>query len=346
MDIKEVRENARERMKGFCMLCNECNGVWCAGKVPGMGGTGSGDSFKRATNKLKRVRFIMKTIHSAKKPILKTNLFGEELALPVIGAPITGTVFNFGGYVTEEEFAHDAIFGAIQAGTIGMVGDSGDPKCFEASIKAIKEAGGKGIAIIKPRSNEEILKRIKLAEEAGAIAVGIDLDGAGLVTMALFGQPVGPKSLDDLKLLVKSTKLPFIVKGILSVEEATLCRKAGVDTIVVSNHGGRVLDDTIAPCEVLNNIVKEVGYKMNVLADGGVRTGGDVLKYLALGAKGVLVGRPIIWGSVGGREEGVKTIIETLGKQLFQNMILTGCEDVEKVSPSILYKKYGYSDEV
>lgn len=338
MEMNILRENAKEKMKGFCNLCRVCDGVWCAGKVPGMGGTGSGSSFKINYEKLKEIKLVLRTIHTATEPKLKINLWGKEIASPMLGAPITGTKFNMGGGVTEEEYCNDIVQGCLEAGTLGMIGDTGDPTCYEFGLKAIKEVGGLGVAIIKPRSNEEIIKRIKMAEEAGAIAVGVDLDGAGLVTMKLFGQPVGPKSVEDLKELVKSTNLPFIAKGIMSVDEALACVEAGVDTIVVSNHGGRVLDYCQASCEVLEDIVKAVGDKINVLADGSVREGVDVLKYLALGAKGVLVGRPLIWGSIGGRKEGVVTIMNTLKNQLAQAMILTGSEDVNSISNKIIAK--------
>lgn len=338
MDINSLKESARNKMKGFCSLCKECDGNWCAGKVPGMGGTGSGSSFKINYESLKNIKFILKTVHDVKNPIIETVLLGNKVSFPVFGAPITGTKFNMGGGVTEEEYCNDVIKGCKKAGTVGMIGDTGDPTCFEFGLKAIKENGGHGIAIIKPRENDEIIKRIKMAEEARALAVGVDLDGAGLVTMKLFGQPVGPKTSEDLKILVKSTKLPFIAKGIMSVEEAEKCAEAGVAAIVVSNHGGRVLDYCEASADVLEEIVKAVGDKITVLADGGVRSGGDILKYLALGAKGVLIGRPLIWGSIGGREEGVETILNTYKNQLYHNMILTGCKDVKNVSNKIIKK--------
>lgn len=338
MDIKTIKENAREKMKGFCNLCKICDGVWCSGKVPGMGGTGTGESFKNSYLKLKNIKVVMRTIHDATDPILTTNLWGKELSFPCLGAPITGTKFNMGGGVTEEEYCLDVIGGAIDAGTIGMIGDTGDASCYLAGLEAIKANGGMGVAVIKPRSNEEIIKRIRLAEEAGAVAVGVDVDGAGLITMKLFGQPVGPKSFEEIKELAASTKLPFMIKGILSVDEAELCVKAGVDTIVVSNHGGRVLNETLAPCDVVEDIVKAVGDKINVLVDGSVREGVDILKYIALGAKGVLVGRPLTWGSIGGRQEGVKTIFDTLKGQLTQAIILTGVKDINKVDKKIITK--------
>lgn len=338
MDINSLKESAREKMKGFCNVCKECDGTWCAGKVPGMGGTGTGSSFKINYKSLKNIKFVLRTVHDAKNPIVDTVLLGNKVSFPVFGAPITGTKFNMGGGVTEEEYCMDIIKGCKNAGTVGMIGDTGDPTCFEFGLKAIKANGGHGIAIIKPRENDEIIKRIKMAEEAGALAVGVDLDGAGLVTMKLFGQPVGPKTLEDLKTLVESTKLPFIAKGIMSVEEAEKCAEAGVAAIVVSNHGGRILDYCEASADVLEDIVKAVGDKVTVLADGGVRSGADILKYLALGAKGVLVGRPLIWGSIGGREEGVETILNTYKSQLYQNMILTGCKDVKNVSRDTIKK--------
>ncbi|MGL4999726.1 MAG: alpha-hydroxy-acid oxidizing protein [Cetobacterium sp.] len=341
MEIKEIRKNAKERMKNICILCSECNGRWCAGKVPGMGGAGTGGSFQRTYEKLKEVKVTLRTLHSVYEPNLNCNLFGEELSFPAFVAPITGTQFNMGGYVNDSEYSNDVVLGAIEAGTIAMIGDTGDPKCFSAGIEAIKSANGKGIAIIKPRENFEIIKRIKIAEAAGAIAVGVDVDGAGLVTMKLFNQPVGPKSLDDLKEIISSTKLPFIIKGVLSVDEAKLCVDAGASAIVVSNHGGRCLNETYAPAEVLKDISEAVGDKIIILADGGIREGVDILKYLALGAKAVLIGRPIIWGSIGGRQEGVKITLDTLKNQLFQSMILTGAKDVKdsKKLSCILYTK-------
>lgn len=338
MDIQTIKDNARERMKGFCVICSECNGVWCAGKVPGMGGTGSGDSFKRAHSELKKYKLVMRTIHDVTEPKLETEIFGEKISFPVLGAPITGSKFNFGGYMTDEEYCKAVVEGSIAAGTMGMIGDTGDPAAFPFGIEAIKKAGGKAIAIIKPRSNGEIISRIKLAEAAGAAAVGIDIDGAGLITMKLFGQPVSPKKFSELKELVESTKLPFIVKGILSPEEAVICADAGVAAIVVSNHGGRVLNETLAPAEVLKEIVDAVGERITVLADGSVREGVDVLKYLALGAKAVLLGRPLIWGAVGGSTEGVKEVYSVLKGQLIQSMLLTGTGDVNSVDSKILRK--------
>jgi len=331
MKTKEIRDKARERMNSFCNVCKECNGVWCAGSVPGMGGAGTAESFKRAYEKLKDIKVVLRTLHDAKDPDTSFEIFKKKISMPVISAPLTGTQYNMGGFLSEKEFVDDVVFGSVEAGTIAMIGDTGDVSCYPIGLEAIKKAGGEGIAIIKPRENDEIIKRIKLAESAGAIAVGVDVDGAGLVTMKMFKQPVGPKTLEDLKKIISSTKLPFIIKGILSVDEAKICVEAGASAIVVSNHGGRVLNSTLSPCEVLKDICNAVGNDITVLADGCVREGVDVIKLLALGAKAVLVGRPIIWASMGGRQEGVQITLQTIQKQLYQAMILTGCNDLKSI---------------
>ncbi|MGL5963555.1 MAG: alpha-hydroxy-acid oxidizing protein [Fusobacteriaceae bacterium] len=338
MEIKTIRANARERMKGYCALCRECNGVWCAGKVPGMGGTGSGDSFKRNYEQLKKYKLVMKTIHGVKEPKLNIDFLGEEISFPVIGAPITGASYNMGGYLGEREYCEYITEGSLEAGTIAMLGDAADLTAYEHGINMIKKVGGKAIPIIKPRENIEIIKKIRMAEKAGAFAVGIDIDGAGLITMGLYGQPVSPKTFEELKELASSTKLPFIVKGIMCVEDALLCADAGVSTIVVSNHGGRVLNESLSTVEVLEEIVEAVGDKMTVLVDGSIREGVDVLKCLALGAKAVLLGRPLIWGAIGGEREGVKDIYNNLKNQLIQSMLLTGTADVKNVDKKIIKK--------
>ena len=334
MDITEVKQLARERMKGFCNVCRECNGVACAGQVPGMGGAGTGDAFKRNFEALKNVKVVLRTLHNAKDPDTSIEVLGQELSLPLITAPVTGSGINMGGYLTEEQYCDAVVEGSKAAGTMAMVGDSGKPEFYVAGLDSVKRAGGEGIAIIKPRENEAVIEKIKMAEEAGVKMVGMDIDGAGLVTMALFGQPVGPKSVEDLAKIKESTDLPFILKGIMTPEEAELAVEAGVDAIVVSNHGGRVLNHTLGVAEVLPAIARAVKGKITILADGNVREGVDILKYIALGADAVLAARPVIWGAVAGNEKGVQTVIETFKNQLYQAMILTGCNDIKSIDES------------
>ncbi|AVX20193.1 FMN-dependent dehydrogenase, includes L-lactate dehydrogenase and type II isopentenyl diphosphate isomerase [Carboxydocella sporoproducens DSM 16521] len=337
MDLAAIRKNAREKLQGYCRVCPVCDGRACAGEVPGMGGLGTGSAFRANLAALAAYRFNMRTIHEVKEPDTTLELWGEKLALPVLAAPMTGTPYNMGGQLTEEEFIEYIIAGSLQAGTLGMSGDGADPTMYDSGLKAIARHQGKGIAIIKPRAQEEIIKRIRQAEAAGALAVGVDIDGAGLITMALKGQPVGPKTLAEIKELVQATTLPFILKGIMTPEEAELAVEAGAKAIVVSNHGGRVLDFTPGAAEVLPEIASRVKGKVLIFADGGVRSGADVLKLLALGADAVLVGRPLVVGAFGGGQEGVAFLLNKMKGELVQTMLLTGTASVKNVKREILF---------
>jgi len=339
MNLEELRSVAKENLKGFCRVCSFCDGKACRGEVPGMGGVGSGSSFIANIDALSNIKLNLRTIHNAKDPDICIELFGKKLSMPILAAPITGTSYNMGGKISEEDFIQMVISGSKEAGTIGMCGDGGNPVFYDSGLKAIEKENGNGIAIIKPRENYEILERVKRAEDVGAFAVGIDIDGAGLVTMSLMGQPVGPKTKEELKDIISKIKLPFILKGIMTEDEAEMAVEVGAKAIVVSNHGGRILDHTPGVAEVLPKIAKKVKGKLIIFADGGVRSGVDVLKYLALGADAVLVGRPIIIGAFGGGKEGVKFILEKIAKELKQAMILTGCKDIKSINEKILFKK-------
>ena len=338
MNYKDVLKNARKNLNGSCRVCPACNGNACAGEVPGMGGKGTGDSFKENFNSLNKCKLNMRVIHDAKNPDTSIELFGKKMDIPVFAAPVSGTTLNMGGKFTEEEYISWVIGGCLDAGIYPMVGDTAVDSFLITNLEKLKEFNGEGIAIIKPWENKNVISKIKLAEKAGAFAVGMDIDAAGLITLALHGKPVGPKTLEEIKEVVESTKLPFILKGIMTPDEAELAVKAGVSAIVVSNHGGRVLDQTPGVAEVLPEIANAVKGKVTILADGGVRSGVDVLKMLALGADAVLIGRPFVTASFGGAREGVKVYVENLKSELKSAMVLTGCKSVKNVDGRILYK--------
>jgi isopentenyl diphosphate isomerase/L-lactate dehydrogenase-like FMN-dependent dehydrogenase len=154
--------------------------------------------------------------------------------------------------------------------------------------------------------------------------------------MAVHNKPVYRKSISDLKELSGSTGLPFIVKGVMCAEDALAAVDTGADAVVVSNHGGRVMDHTPGTAEVLPDIAGALKGKAVIFVDGGVRTGYDVLKMLALGADGVLVGRDIVRAAVGGGIEGVKVHMEYVKKTLAKAMLMTGCPSIKDISKDIL----------
>src|SRR5665648_86413 len=306
MNMKTVRQTAREKLKGFCRVCPECNGKACAGEVPGMGGAGTGASFKSNVEALASFRLNLRTMHGAKHPDTSYRLFNHELLTPILAAPIMGNNFNMGGALDETQWAQAIIQGCLASGSLGCTGDAPDPTMYSAAVNVVAEAEGRAIPFIKPRELVEVFQYLRRAEEAGALAVGMDIDAAGLVSMA-----VGPKTKEEMKAIISNTSLPFIIKGIMTVDEAKIALEVGAGAIVVSNHGGRVLDHMPG-------------------------TAVDVLKMLALGADAVLIGRPLITAAYGGGAEGVALAIRRMTNELKQAMILTGCATLNDINLDIL----------
>ncbi|MBK5242709.1 alpha-hydroxy-acid oxidizing protein [Clostridium sp.] len=337
MNYKDILKEAKGNLNKSCRVCPVCNGVACAGEVPGMGGKGTGDAFKINIEALSEYKLNMRTIHDAKDPDTSIELFGRKMDMPVFAAPISGTTLNMGGKFSEEEYISWVISGCLSAGIFPMVGDTAVDSFLTTNLSELEKQGGNGIAIIKPWENTNVIEKIKLAEKAGVFAIGMDIDACGLITLALAGKPVMPKTVEEIKEIVASTKLPFILKGVMTPDDAKLAVEAGVAAIVVSNHGGRVLDQTPGVAHVLGEIAEEVKGKVIILADGGVRSGPDILKMLALGADAVLIGRPFVTASFGGKAEGVKSYIDTIKGELKSAMVLTGCNSIESVDSRILY---------
>ncbi len=130
----------------------------------------------------------------------------------------------------------------------------------------------------------------------------------------------------------------MFVKGIMCAEDARLAVDAGADAVVVSNHGGRIVDYSRSTFEVIPEVVKAVGSKAIILADSGFRRGTDVLKALALGATAVLIGRPIFWGVTAFGSNGVHGVLSKLTEELKRSLILCGVPSLDRVSPDILIK--------
>lgn len=334
--MKDIRVTARERLRGWCRVCPVCDGRACAGEMPGMGGAGTGEAFTENVRALHAVKLNLRTLHGATTPDCSVDFFGKRLALPVMGAPMAGVAYNLGGVMSEEELADALHGGCADAGSICWSGDGANPALYETGLAAMKKYGNSGIPTIKPRGKKEIIGRIRMAEDAGALAVAIDVDMAGLIAMSAGGAPVGPTDPEDVAAITASTRLPVILKGIMTPDEAVLAASLGVAGIVVSNHGGRVLDSCPGTAAMLPVIAGAVGEGMSVLVDGGVRSGADVLKCLALGADAVLVGRPLIPAAAGGGARGVALALGAFKEGLFSAMLLTGAARASAVPQRVV----------
>ena len=143
-------------------------------------------------------------------------------------------------------------------------------------------------------------------------------------------------SWDDLGWIREVAPVPVLIKGILTAEDARLAVEHGVDGIVVSNHGGRQLDGTPAALDALVEVVEAVDGRCPVLMDGGIRRGTDVLKAMALGARAVMVGRPVVWGLAAEGEEGVANVLDIFRHELDLAMALAGCRAVADIGPGLV----------
>jgi 4-hydroxymandelate oxidase len=336
--MKEIRDNARKLMEKYCRVCPVCNGRACAGEIPGMGGLGSGSSFNDNVSALAELKFNMRLIHDIVEPDTEVHVLGKTLALPVLAAPIGGVSFNMGGGVSEDDYIQAVINGCKVKSIIGGTGDGVPEFIHKAGFAAIREAGGHGIPFIKPWEDEELFTKIEQAKATGADIMGMDIDAAGLITLRRMGRPVSPRPMEKLREIIKRWGKKFILKGVMTPDEAELAVSAGADAIVVSNHGGRVLDHAPGTARVLAAVAAQVKGRITLLADGGVRSGGDILKMLALGADAVMIGRPFSVAAVGGLQQGVEKYIENLQGELKQAMVLTGTHRTTAVDPRILYK--------
>ncbi len=141
---------------------------------------------------------------------------------------------------------------------------------------------------------------------------------------------------ESLAWLRSLTPLPIVLKGVLTTEDAVLAVKHGVDGIIVSNHGGRQLDGVAASIEALPEVVEAVNGRCEVYLDSGIRRGTDILKALALGARAVLVGRPILWGLAANGMEGVSHVLELLRAELELAMVLAGHPTLDSIDSSLV----------
>ncbi len=140
----------------------------------------------------------------------------------------------------------------------------------------------------------------------------------------------------DVDWLRSVTALPVLLKGILTAEDARLALEHGVDALIVSNHGGRQLDGVVTGIEALSEIVAAVGGSCEVYMDGGIRRGTDILKALALGARAVLVGRPVLWGLTVAGAAGVQHVLEILQAEFKLAMQLAGCPTIESIKRELV----------
>lgn len=337
MTYQEILSNARTCMGPYCKSCPICNGLACKNTVPGPGAKGIGTGFIRNYQKWQELCVNMDTICENKDVDTSFDFFGKKVVLPVFAAPIGAMQLHYGDKYTDLAYNDILLTACADAGIAAFTGDGTDPAVIEATAKALAKVGGCGVPTVKPWDIGTIEKKMALVKASDPIAIAMDIDAAGLPFLKNLTPPAGSKTVDELRDIVRLAEKPFIVKGIMTVNGAKKALEAGASGIVVSNHGGRVLDQCPATAEVLPAIADAVGGKLTILVDGGIRTGMDVFKALALGADAVLIGRPFVNMVYGGGIEGVKVYVDKLKSELADTMAMCGAHSLSEIKRSMLF---------
>jgi isopentenyl diphosphate isomerase/L-lactate dehydrogenase-like FMN-dependent dehydrogenase len=224
------------------------------------------------------------------------------------------------------------VSGCAAEGIVAMTGDGADATVMQAACAAIKKAGGMGIPTVKPWGPETLQEKFAFVKESGAFACAMDVDGAGLPFLKKLNTSAGSKSQEELAEIIRNAEVPFIVKGIMTVKGALKAKAAGASAIVVSNHGGRVLDQCPATAEVLPEIVDAVQGEMKILVDGGIRSGVDIFKALAIGADAVIIARPYVTAVYGAGAEGIHVLTQKLAAELEDTMEMCGAHTLAEIT--------------
>ncbi len=267
-------------------------------------------------------------------PSTKLELYGETFDTPIMMAALShlNTVCD-NGMVEMAKGAH-----AANALNWAGMGD-------EAEIAAITATGARTINIIKPYAdNDYIFERIEYAQRCGVLALGMDVDhsfgGNGKYDDVL-GEKMKAKTLVELKEFIRATELPFIIKGVLSEQDAYKALEAGAKGIVVSHHHG-IMNYAVPPLYILPKIAKVINHQIPIFVDCGVVSGMDVFKALALGADAVSAGRVIMDPLKKNGSMGVKDQIIKMTEELAGVMARTCSQDLNHIDPSVIYQRNGW----
>jgi 4-hydroxymandelate oxidase len=288
---------------------------------------------------------------------LSTTVLGTRVSLPVLIAPC-------GGHKKAHPEGEVATYRAAAAcGTILAV-SANSSTSFEELAKAA--AGHLWIQLYPFRERQMTKDWLARAKEAAYEAVCVTLDsqwppkrernirnnyrrirGVNYPEAAADApRPAGradegsdpAATWKDLEWIKSATDLPVVAKGIMTGEDAELCAEVGADAVIVSNHGGRHLDNTLATIEVVSEAVAAANDKMEILLDGGIRRGADVVKAIALGAKAVFIGRPLFWGLAVAGEQGVLRVLNILREEIEITMAKCGRPTIASIDSSVVVK--------
>ncbi|XP_051159078.1 2-Hydroxyacid oxidase 1-like [Leptopilina boulardi] len=331
------------------------------------GGSGEESTLKWNREAFRKIRILPRMMRNVKNVDITTTILGEKVSMPLgISPTAMQKMAHPDGECANAKAAEAA--GIIY--TLSTLSSASIEEVAKAAPKCIK-----WFQIYVFPDRKLTLDLVRRAEKSGykALVVTVDSPTAGNRRNELrnnFKKPPHIKfanledyslensfnnnypyslrldsslSWKDISWLKKHTSLPIVIKGILTAEDALLSIKYGANAILISNHGGRQTDGAPATIEVLPEIVKAVGEKVEIYVDGGFSQGSDVFKALALGAKMALFGRPILWALACEGEKGAKNILEIMKKDIILMFTLTGCRSIKEVTKNMICHESKFS---
>lgn len=337
MNYNEILEKAHTMVGPYCKACSVCNGKACGNAMPGPGSKIPGNVAARNYEKWQEIFVNMDTICPNVPVDTSFELFGRKFDAPVFIAPLGALPLHYGNLHNDISYNRILVPAAASYGICALTGDGVDPEVLKNAAKDMAAVGGVGIPTIKPWNKEFVFEKLDILNKLGIFAVAMDIDGAGLPFLKAMNPNAGSKSVEELSEIISYADMPFIIKGIMTPESALKAVAAGAKGIVVSNHGGRVQGCTPSTAEVLPAIAEAVKGAVKIFVDGGIRSGVDVYKALALGADAVLIGRPVVPFIYAEGEAGFKVYMDRITGVLRDTMTMCGTPTLKDISRANIY---------
>jgi 4-hydroxymandelate oxidase len=294
----------------------------------------------RSQNRLNREHmdslvFEMRLLDS-READASTTLFGAKLRAPIVAAAICESRILKRLAPWDPPYLEQIAAGLADSGSMMSTG-----MVTLEELGSIVDQGAPVLHIVKPFKDDDlVLKHLERAAELGCVAVGMDVD-VFFLEKAWDEVPgpeiLGHKTLDDMRRFRAATKLPFVIKGVLSARDARYALDLGADGLIVSSHGGETIDFAMPVLQALPAVRRECP-DLPILVDSGFRRGADVLKALALGADGVGIATLLLVACAGSGRDGVRAMMEALQEELARTMSITGCRSVDAIDASILHR--------
>ena len=336
MDYDQLLAEARKHIGPNCKACPVCNGLACGNTMPGPGSKAPGNGAHDNWKAWQQIKLSMDCIAPAGAVDTSLEFLGRQMDFPLITGPIGSIKWQYNPESDVRDFNRDVAAVAAKIGIAGSFGDGIESGVYTDSLRYSAEVGGTSMPILNPYSDEEIKEKIALANEAGVFALGVVIDSAGLPHLRQKGISAGTKTVEQLRSLRDFSKVPFVIKGVMSAKTALKALEAGADAIIVSNHGGRVLPFSPSTAEVLPEIADAVKGQTKIIVDGGIRSGVDIFKALALGADAVMICRPILVSWYGAGQQGIELLVNKLRAELDDVMYMCGARKLDDINRDMI----------